>query len=302
MASAFVFERRSPISSSEASGRPKSTRRAPGREAAPGAQLHVRLGPRLERARGRVPEVLALRPLDADPPIARLLALQAPGGGRIGGWGGGLCGALRIVVIGHRLGVAARAGRSRRGAVAMRGAVWNPHEVACMLGARWLDARRSVPRIRVWHGHGGTQTSSRSGAAVRGSVSVPSPAGRPGRPAGAAARMAAWARSTGYSTRRHSTVPSTVSSTIAQARGSPSRGWPTLPGLRMQRRSSSRSCAPSPARSTSTSAVLVAEGEREVGVADEAVGASRRRPGSGAPPGPRGGTPRADRAGCHGRA
>ena len=76
MARAFVFERRSPISSAEARGRPNRTRRPVGPEARQGALLLVRLGPRLQRPGGRVAEVLALGPLDADAPIARLLSTQ----------------------------------------------------------------------------------------------------------------------------------------------------------------------------------------------------------------------------------
>ena len=88
---------------------------------------------------------------------------------------------------------------------------------------------------------------------------------------------------------------------MAQARGSPSRGCPTLPGLRMQRRSSRRSRAPSSAGSASTRPSLVAEAQRAGGCGRPGSRGSRRQPGCGAPRARCRGTPRAGRAGCRGR-
>ena len=65
-----------------------------------------------------------------------------------------------------------------------------------------------------------------------------------GRPASSIARAAS---SIGYSTRRHSAVHVEVSSRSHAARGSPSRGWPTPPGLTSQR-PSDRSLGPAGVR------------------------------------------------------
>ena len=117
IASAFFLESRSPSSSAEASGRPKRSRRRSWLRGAPGAQLLVRLGPRLQGARGRVAEVLALRPLDADTPIPGLLAGQAAGRGRPAGMGLGRRDvASWLVRVGHR--PSARRSASRPAAAA----------------------------------------------------------------------------------------------------------------------------------------------------------------------------------------
>ena len=101
MARAFFLERRSPISSAEASGRPKSSAPAGGHDAATRLLLLVGLGPGLERTRGRVAEVLALGSVDAHAPIARLLAAQAGGLGGLRGLFGDGGRALVALVTGH---------------------------------------------------------------------------------------------------------------------------------------------------------------------------------------------------------
>ena len=74
-----------------------------------------------------------------------------------------------------------------------------------------------------------------------------------------------------YSTRRHSAVHASVSSSSHAARGSPSRGWPTLPGL-MSHSPLVRS-AISPARGgvpLASRLLVAAERQRDVRVADGA--------------------------------
>ena len=67
--------------------------------------------------------------------------------------------------------------------------------------------------------------------------------------------------------------PRAVSSSSQAARGSPSRGWPTLPGLSSQLPPPRSSRAPSPAWAPRIAAVLAGRGpgeeERHVGVADQ---------------------------------
>ncbi len=48
--------------------------------------------------------------------------------------------------------------------------------------------------------------------------------------------ISAWVNSTGYSSRRNVATPASRSTSSQAARGSPSRGWPTEPGLSSQRR------------------------------------------------------------------
>ena len=94
-----------------------------------------------------------------------------------------------------------------------------------------------------------------------------------------------------------------MSSSSQAARGSPSRGWPTLPGLISQRPSRRRGSVPAPACAPWTSPRSASrEEERDVGVADEAD-PRRLAPACTRPPGrARARTPRPDRAARRGRA
>ena len=78
MASAFFFERRSSISSSFESGRPKMTLRSLARARPRAGSRDGRRLARDQLARAHVAEVRSVRPVDADPPIAGLSALERP--------------------------------------------------------------------------------------------------------------------------------------------------------------------------------------------------------------------------------
>ena len=72
--------------------------------------------------------------------------------------------------------------------------------------------------------------------------------------------------------RRHSTSPVAVSRSMAQARGSPSRGWPDA--ARVEDAAPFVEAQPGAVagRQHLDPAAVVAEGQREVRVADQAVG------------------------------
>ena len=77
-------------------------------------------------------------------------------------------------------------------------------------------------------------------------------------------------RSTGYSTRwKRARCLASKSSTSQAARGSPSRGWPTDPGLSSQRPRSSSVSWPAGARPPCSSSVVEHDRERHVTVPDE---------------------------------
>ena len=127
-------------------------------------------------------------------------------------------------------------------------------------------------------------------------------AGSAGRPRGSPRRPRRCRRGRGGS----APSSSSVSSSSQAARGSPSRGWPTLPGLSSQlaaRRGSST--APSPAwapwASPRRAAVRAGEEERDVGVADQPDPLLLRVAGPLRPGRSRARTPRSGRGARRGR-
>ena len=181
---------------------------------------------------------------------------------------------------------------------------WISSSCAVDLPRPGLPGHRVRPRRRPSRSRPPARRRRRAGRAVCGarrSLAYVEPlaetTGEPGLP-----RSPRAASSIGYSTRRHSAVQLSRSSSSHAARGSPSRGWPTLPGL-ISHLPVERSCSVPPGACIARrrSSLVAREAARHVRVADRRRRAAPSRPCTRRPAGSTARTPRPDRAGWRGR-
>ena len=169
--------------------------------------------------------------------------------------------------------------------------------------ARWSGSRRRPPGSgrRCRRRRGGRSRRPSTSAASDGRTRIlidRTPGARPSESGRRAARMAAAAPAMSYSMRRQRAIQALVSSSSQAARASPSRGWPTLPGLRIHSPSATSTSSP-PRRADAGGRLALGthEGQRHVRVADQRQALGLGVEAQLGQQGARGRTPRRDRAG-----